>query len=372
MKQLAGFEVGYLVKELQVLIGGKVDKIFNPDKKSILIQFYTRQAGKQILHILAPNMLFLSPSKEESGEPTGLAMQLRKLLTNSRVKFVSQIRFERVVEIIFEVLEDDNSRQDYVLFIELFGSGNTILTKAGKIIAATEYRVYSTRSLKPGDKYVCPARDINFLELTKEQLSGIFSKSTKESVIKTLAIDLGLGGVYAEELCLIAHIDKKFKLIGADDISKVYNAISELKACKPMGSLIKDADKLVDVVPIPLNFYSKYELEEFSSYNEALSKAVGMELASKPKESPFEPKIKKVLQIIDEQKKTIDAYENKAKEEQEKAELIYANYALVEKLLADITTAKKKHSWEELKSLLKNHKIIKEINDKEGKIILEL
>ena len=58
-KQLAGFEVTHLVKELMVLVGAKVDKVFNPDKKSILVQFHTRQC-KQILHILAPGMMFLS------------------------------------------------------------------------------------------------------------------------------------------------------------------------------------------------------------------------------------------------------------------------------------------------------------------------
>ena len=56
----------------------------------------------------------------------------------------------------------------------------------------------------------------------------------------------------------------------------------------------------------------------------------------------------------------------------EKGELIYHKYNLIKEVLDEINKASKKYSWKEIKEKLKEHKIIKEVNEKERKIIIEL
>ena len=61
-----------------------------------------------------------------------------------------------------------------------------------------------------------------------------------------------------------------------------------------------------------------------------------------------------------------------AEEESKKAELIYNNYQLVNEILSEIKKARDKYSWSEIKEKLKGHKIIKEVDAKEKKIVVEL
>ena len=52
--------------------------------------------------------------------------------------------------------------------------------------------------------------------------------------------------------------------------------------------------------------------------------------------------------------------------------MIYHNYGLINDVLGEINKAAKKYSWKEIKEKLKNHKIIKEVNEKEKKIVVEI
>ncbi len=47
-KNLAALELSYVVKELDVLIDAKLDKIYHPDKKTLLLQFHITGYGKKI------------------------------------------------------------------------------------------------------------------------------------------------------------------------------------------------------------------------------------------------------------------------------------------------------------------------------------
>ena len=51
---------------------------------------------------------------------------------------------------------------------------------------------------------------------------------------------------------------------------------------------------------------------------------------------------------------------------------MYNKYQLIEGVLSQINFARKKHSWKEIKDKLKGHKVVKEINEKEGKIVIEI
>jgi len=56
----------------------------------------------------------------------------------------------------------------------------------------------------------------------------------------------------------------------------------------------------------------------------------------------------------------------------ERAEIFYTNYNLIQNIITELKKAREKYSWKEIKEKLKGHKTIKDINEKEGKIILEI
>ena len=76
--------------------------------------------------------------------------------------------------------------------------------------------------------------------------------------------------------------------------------------------------------------------------------------------------------IIKKQEDRLKALEKSVKENQRKGELIYENYQEIKQLLDNINSDRKKMSWDELKKKYKNNKLLKEIDEKTGKIMVDL
>ena len=185
--QLSSIDIHYIVQELQFLINAKIDKIYNPTKKEILIQFHVPNKGKQQLKI-NEHSIYLTEHKFPADSPSEFCIYLRKKLTNSRLRKIEQIGFERIISFSFETKEGILQ-----LTTELFSKGNIILTKDNKILIAAEQQKWSSRIIKPKETYIYPTREYNLMELKQAELKNLLTKTNKESIVKSLAIDLGLG-----------------------------------------------------------------------------------------------------------------------------------------------------------------------------------
>ena len=82
--------------------------------------------------------------------------------------------------------------------------------------------------------------------------------------------------------------------------------------------------------------------------------------------------IDKTEKIVRQQRKQVEELERKAEENNKKGELIYENYKLVEEVLKEINNAREKYSFDEINKKLKGHKIVKSVDGKDKKIIIEL
>ena len=124
-----------------------------------------------------------------------------------------------------------------------------------------------------------------------------------------------------------------------------------------------------------MELYKNFDSKKFKDYNSALDFELTKSLTSIIKDEKtkvYEKKMEKIEKIITKQKEKTQEIEENIKENEKKAELIYSNYKLINEILETINKAIKKYSWEEIKNKLKDHKIIKEVNSKDKKIILEL
>ena len=366
--QLASLEVNYLIKELKILLNSRVDKIFQTGKKEFYFQFYVSNVGKKILRI-TDKLVYLTEKKPAITEPPGFCMFLRKQLDNSRLKEIKQKESERIIEFLFE---GKNTRK---LIVELFGGGNLlILDENDVILSAAHYERYRDREVLAKSPYKYPRMEHNLFELKLKEVKELFKKTKKENLVKCLATELGLGGVYSEEVCLLSKLNKNEKplKLKEKEINEINSIIKKLVNKKINAVIVYDKEA-VDVTPFSLEFYKELEAKKFKSFNSALEYYFTHEFKEVKKEkSAYEKKLEKLERIIAEQKLMIKEMEKGEKENRAKAEMIYNNYQLVKEVLDEIKKAKEKYSWEEIKEKLKGHKLVKDVDVKEKKVVVEI
>lgn len=376
MKQtLSSLELYYLCRELQELVNGKVDKIYQSSKDEFLFSFHVPNKGKQFFKLLLPGFCYLTDYKgQQPDKPSGFCLFLRRHLTNARLQEITQLAFERILFFTFTTKEDM-----VTLIIELIPPGNVILcNKEHKIISSLVAQRWKDRTIRGGVLYEPLHQPYNFLTLTEQDLRGVIEKSTKESLVKILALDLGLGGIYAEELCLLARLDKQKKKLEEEEIHQLFAAMTTLRSMDINAHIVSDEHAVVhDITPFVLLRYAQdaFVLKPMQSYNAALDECLTerkMVEVKKQTLSHYDSSIAKLQLILNEQEEKVKEYEKSEALYKRYGELLYEHYTLVQGLLKELNKARKEHSWEEIKEKVKNHPHIKQILEKEGKVVVSL
>ena len=368
-KQLSSIDLHFLLKELEILKDSRIDKIYQPEKDLIIFSLHKTNVGRKLLKIDVGKAIYLLEEKEEYPEVLGFGQFLRKHIDGYFLAEIEQIKPERILKLAFKAKEDKK-----FLYIEFFGKGNAILCNEHDVIMnAIEHHEFRERSIKPKLKYVYPVMSYNLFDLKEKDLGDLLKNSKKDSVIVALATELGLGGMYSEEVCLLSNIDKTTnpKNINEKQASTIYNSIKQIINKKIDSKIIFDENNNVaDAVPFDLKFYEKLKKQEFESLSEAISFFYSH--FKEPKETEFDRKLGSIQRVIEQQKQAIEEMRKEEHESRQKGELIYHNYQLIKEVLDEINKASKKYNWKEIKEKLKGHKVIKEFNEKERKVVVEV
>ena len=105
-----GIVTATIAKELEsTLLYGKIDKIYQPEKQELLIHIHTKKGKKQLYACVNPERPGLYISRENFKNPPspgGFCMLLRKLLQGGRITKISQVDFERIIEIELETRDE--------------------------------------------------------------------------------------------------------------------------------------------------------------------------------------------------------------------------------------------------------------------------
>lgn len=220
MKELNSFDVSKLVKEAKFLVDGKIDKIYQSDKKDLYLQIYVKGSKKQLLRIVAGKYFYLTQTKPEFTENMlRFCSFLRKYLSNSRIKSLEQVDFERIIKITF-----DTKNGEYELYVELFGKGIFALVK-DKILSVSEDQVWADRTLKRGEKYVYPK---------KSDTKSLFEKFKKKGS------DMSMDKLDKELSPLVIKSQKKVSA-KEKEIKKLQNIIE--KQSQQLGKVLKKSDE---------------------------------------------------------------------------------------------------------------------------------
>lgn len=368
-------ELHYLLGELQGLVSAKLEQVYQVGKEELILQLHVPAIGKSILQIVLGKLIYLASSKGEVPEkPSGFCLYLRKKLKNARLRSISQLGFERIIEFMFETKE-----AKFRLVVELFSKGNVVLCNEQSIIlSALENQEWKDRSVRPKEPYRYPEKEFNFLTLTREDLTALLSKSDKENLVKAMAMDLGLGGVYAEELCLLAGVDKGLKpaQLSGKEIFSMHEAVITLRKKDISPTIYSVAEgQIKDIVPFELKFYRDLHKESAESFNKALDSILTIKVESKAieqAEKATKTKLGKIDEMISQQRQRIAGLETSEAENQRKGEFIYENYPLVKKAIDGLNEMRKTLSWKDIRQKFKGHNIIKDVDEKNGEVTLEL
>ncbi len=347
---MKALDIYLMVKELQNLVGAKVDKFYQQENELIVS---LHKQGKILLKI-TPEACFITKYKFEQEKPPSFCMYLRKYLNQARITEVIQRGFERVIEVRLK------KQEEYVLIIELFSKGNIILCESNlKIMLPLHEQEWKDRTIKPKVTYIYPPRiKYNPLESKEEN----FQTLGKENLVKTLAIDFGFGGDYAEEICLRAGVDKNKTQLTSEEIKKIMREIKHVTEEELKPNIVEN-----ETYSFELKIHEEKEKKFYGTLSEALDEYYKEGIFE---DKGFEKKKKKIGELVEKQKQHLEGLKKSAEQDKLKGDLIYNNYAYVKEVVDVIKEARaKKISWEEITKKLKT----KNIEVKEGgKIVLNL
>ncbi len=279
-------------KEMQTLSGSRIDKIFQPNKNTILLGFYLDGKNYLLNICIDPTNYRIHLTTHSKPNPKiapNFCMVLRKHLLGLHIKNIITNNLERVVIIDFEGFDDIDDIISKRLVVELMGKHcNIILLDEQNIIIDSLRHIYkedNTKSIVPHIKYTYPTTTkYNFLDcLTFEDFYGKISSQTNISDVFN-----GFSKTFVEASINELSIDVTNK----DSLNTLYEYLKDiinrtdnnLLTFKTIENKKKDyylvPSKTSELEPFHLNFfiddfyYEKESKEAFKSYRDSILKMI--------------------------------------------------------------------------------------------------
>ncbi|NMC76830.1 MAG: fibronectin-binding domain-containing protein [Candidatus Methanofastidiosa archaeon] len=360
------FDLKEISKELSDLERMRIDKIYQLGNE-LRIKFFGR--GREDLVIKPPLAVFVtSYPKPAPKNPTWFAMLLRKHLKSMWLFKIEQYDFDRILTLSFGFYEDNNPVVKYVLIVEMFRDGNIILANNENVIVGIQSREYmKERTLAPKSVYVFPEKKKSF-DLTTEELIEI---SKDNEIVRGLDTQLNIGGLYAEEVCLLSGVNKAKTGITEEEAIKIKIALNKLQNLEKNPMIIKKNGEVIDIVPYDLISYSGPEFEKirYDSFSKALDEVYGKAEAEeilREEISSHQKKIQKFERMLKSQTDLYNSYVEERDLYKKLGDLAYEKYNIIEESLKVIEQAKKTYSLEDIKNKLKDNKLISDVDFKTG------
>ncbi|WP_435095426.1 ribosome rescue protein RqcH [Halarchaeum sp. P4] len=386
-RELTSVDLVALTAELNGYAGAVVDKAYLYGDDLVRLKMRDFDEGRVELLVEVGETKRANVARPEHvpnapGRPPNFAKMLRNRLSGANLHEVRQHGFDRILE--FEFRRED---QDTTIVAELFGDGNiAVLDQNGEVVDCLETVRLKSRTVAPGSQYGFPQSRLNPLDLDYERFAERMRQSDTD-LVRTVATQLNFGGLYGEELCTRAGVEKTKDIddAGDEEFEAIYDAmerlLDEVKAGRTDPRVYYDGDteenagrsdatareeasgeaasqkgQRVDVTPLPLEERADLYSEAFDSFNDALDDYFtnleteadegSEESTSKP---AFEEEIAKRKRIIEQQEGAIENFEEQAETEREKAELLYEHYDLVDEVLSTVRQARSAgYGWDDV------------------------
>ena len=368
-RAMTSVDLAALVGELREYTGAVVDKayLYGDDFVRLKMRDYDRGRIELVIetgdpkraHVAVPEHVADAP-----GRPPNFAMMLRNRIAGANFEGVEQYGFDRILTFRFE-------REDATTLIvaELFGDGNVaVMNEDREVIDSLDTVRLTSRTVAPGSQYGYPDERFSPLDCEYDAFLARMTDSDTD-IVRTLATQLNFGGLYAEELCTRAGIEKTTDIDAATEAEyeALFGALERLREPILEGRTDPrlyetDDGEVVDATPLPLEEHEAegYAATGFESFNGAIDEYFHrLETESETDEQAgsggdrpdFESEIAKYERIIEQQEGAIEKYDEQADAEQRKAESLYGNYDLVDEICATVREAREEGvPWAEIEA----------------------
>ena len=298
-----GIVTKHVVEELSnCLIGGKINKVYQPNKNEVLFEIYANQKHYVLLANIDASSCrvhLTNLQKQNPLTPPNFCMLLRKHIIGMRIQSFKTYGLERILHIVLDGYDELNDFVTKEIVIELMGKHSNVilLNQSGTIIdSARHLDQYSgsVRDILPARLYVFPTTaKTNFLELQDfEEFYHMLIPYLKEDRIDTIIPSHfnGISRLLIESLLTQHHIDPSSTL--KEDYYTLYHSLqqlitSSLVHCIPFSNHQKEDFVLAKTdtkSPLAINhflddFYTNKEtINEFISYRNSVLKLILNEL----------------------------------------------------------------------------------------------
>ena len=279
-----------IASELQNLSGARIDKIFQPNKNTVLLGFYLDGKNYALNICIDSQNCRLNLTTHTKPNPQvapSFCMLLRKHLIGLRIKNFITKNLERVVIIEFEGLDEIDNIINKKLIIELMGKHSNIILLDDSNIIIDSLRHTSSdldcyRSIVPHVKYSFPTTEkYNFLDI--KDFDEFYSKLENNDINNMpKLIPLKFNGICKS---FIEAIINKYKNI---TIAELFNYINKIITNIENNKLsfeyykndyflaVSETNKCDFLLNYFIDdfYYKKETLEQFKTYRDSVLKMI--------------------------------------------------------------------------------------------------
>ncbi|MBQ2836482.1 MAG: NFACT family protein [Clostridia bacterium] len=266
-----GIVTSVIVKELNTLIGSKIDKIYEPDKNTVILGLYCQGKNYGLNICIDAHNCRINLTTHSRINPLvapNFCMLLRKHLIGGRISNISMTGLERLVKIEIETINEFNEIEIKTLIIELMGKhSNIILTNPnGKIIDAMRHidSTSSYREILPSRLYTFPNSDKHDFTTIKD-FENFYSKLSITSLDELSKVISNTFTGFSLSFVNSAITKCEITSISKHDLEKLYNYFYEIINSKDYLDFepVYKNNKISDYVLVKSKNNEPYQLNTF-------------------------------------------------------------------------------------------------------------
>ena len=268
-----------VVDELQNLIDYKIDKIYQPDKNTIVLGLYGNFTNIALLACISSNNYRIHITTNKIKNPTtapNFCMLLRKHILGYKIERIYTNALERIVFIDLKDDENPNKVQNKTLVVELMSKHSNIilLDKSRLILGAirhTSTEENAQRDIYPTAKYYEPIRNkLNFLEIKNfDDFYNNLNLKDEENVVDV--ISRTYNGISLSNLKGISNLAKTDYISSKNLAHSVYNDICnilsrkhlDIKIISEKNGIPNDYCLCTSLLSVNDDFSLNYALDDF-------------------------------------------------------------------------------------------------------------
>ena len=160
----AGFLAAIAAEIKKIALGGRVEKVYQPEKDTVILQMRTFEGGGRLLINAGssnPRVGFTQIPYENPQNPPQFCVLLRKHLASAKLIGVKQLGFERVLVLEFETRDEMGYLCSRRLVIEVMGKYSNLIFTDGEdkvlaVLRPVDFTTSSKRQVLPGMRYEMP------------------------------------------------------------------------------------------------------------------------------------------------------------------------------------------------------------------------